>query len=827
MIIINAIRKNGIVALLSAILFIICSSSSLNYSVDQIPALLTRFGQKFPNEKVHLHLDRDYFIAGDTLNFKAYVVNAQNNQLSDLSNALYIDLVNTANGSKSSLYIQLKDGSANGNIELPDTLKTGIYTLRAYTSWMHNFESSFFYQTSLKIVGNDFQKTFQSKVHHTVHSIQFFPEGGNLVNGLISVIGFKAVNEDGKGEATSGSIVDESGAVLTTFHSAFAGMGRFTIKPLPAHRYQAVVTYMDGTVQKVSIPQAANEGYVLMATNMDKNQVTIQVNYNGKHRTNSVWLLAQANNKLISFTEVSLINNVATISVQRNQLSNGIVQFTLFDEQATPVAERLIFNDLNRQLRVNVSLLQNASANLPAKVTLEVTDELLNPVKGNFSVAITDQSMPASNSAKSSSILADLLLTSDLKGTIENPDHYFAYRLPETVLLLDNLLLTQGWRRFIWKDLLNSKDPLIKYPTTLNPSLNGTVLTDKGLPMQNAKVMLISKGQPAFTLDTLTDNKGKFSFNLPELFGRQEFTIIASTAASTKNINVIVDEDLLAKPINLPVTSNRSNNIDSNLFSSLDVKRQSALHNLSVTSAGRQLKEVVVSSKKIGITDKAVAASQNLNGAGNADQIISYKDLTNCTDLEMCLQGKLAGIFFKTVKDPNSNVYKRVAFLVSGMDKPMLIVLDGVAIPPDQASLSNTPPQNVQTIEILRSGSKLAVYGGQGSGGVLIITTKAGEINYDQLNTSSTKAKSNIQGVLHIVYNGYHQSRQFYQQPFNASDTQQNGTIFWQPNITTNDEGKATIEFKAGTNVRKVAITVEGLSNDGKIAYKYQTQSIR
>ncbi len=825
------ISKKTVFLLLCYIFSLAVSFTRLNGPADKIPSLLEQFGQKFPQEKVHLHLDRNYFATGDTLHFRAYVVNADKNQFSTLSKILYVDLFNVDNSSRTTLSFPLEEGTASGTIEFPDTLKEGTYILQAYTNWMRNFDKDFFYHTILKIGSvADSRSNIKKEIpvsKRNFHEAQFFPEGGNLVDGLTSVVGFKATGPNGLGEEVSGTITDESGKVLTSFRSAFAGMGRLILKPTAGHYYTALVKFQDGTIQKTALPLSSRSGYVLTVNNQENNNVIIQVNQSGQQLAGPVYLVSQANNKLISITELNTVSNSATISIPRRKFPSGIVQLTLFDKFSDPMAERLIFINRHDQLRLNLSMSKVTSGSTKFKMTVEVTDELSNPVSGGFSVAVLNQTTTTDSSARMPSILSDLLLTSDLKGNIEYPDYYFRDKSPETSFNLDNLMLTQGWRRFLWKDLLAGKFPGSTYKAEKNLSLSGEV-ESKGLPVPNLRLSLVSKGNPAFTLDTMTDNKGHFTFDLPDLVGQHQFMVVASTKGN-KDLKILFDHNPQPNVAGSPIPVSPSG-LDNQLLNYLSVKRQYPTDRPGLSEGQlHQLKEVEVKSKKLTLTEKAVAASENLNGPGNADQIITYKDLNNCNDLEMCLQGKLNGVVFKTVMDPNSHSYKKVPFSISGMDKPMLLVVDGVAIPSNQAFLSNISAVDVQAIEVLRTGSKLVVYGTDASGGALVITTKKGGIDYEGIN-EPLKITGNVPGVFYVNYDGYHKSREFYIPPMDQAFTKKSKspeTIFWKPLVQTNDEGKESVEFPVGINVKKNAVVVEGLSADGKIGYKYEEKVIR
>ncbi|MBL4675254.1 MAG: TonB-dependent receptor plug domain-containing protein [Mucilaginibacter sp.] len=792
------------------ILLIISAFVNSNGSIDRITDLLAQYHQNFPQEKIHVHVDRGHYMAGDTVYFRAYVANAESNALADTSKILYIDLINEADGTVNSFNYPLNGGLSSGSFELSDSLMSGKYTLTAYTGWMRNFAADFFSKTSINIVGinNNPVKSASSGKEH-LYNIQFFPEGGQLVEQQSSVIGFKVINGNGVGENISGSVLDNSENVITTFNAVSAGIGRFTLKPLSGHTYKAVIKTRNGEVKTLPLPKAAASGYTL-AANQSKSEITITVRKSGQALSDAVSILAQAANKLITLKQLKLIDNVAEVKLPLQDFPNGITQITLFDQLAEPVAERLVFVKKKNQLRLRLSQLDKATQ----EMTLEVTDELSNPVSGEFSIAITEPGSPAEDDDRPS-ILADLFLTSDLKDHIENPNHYINSDEPSASVLIDNLMLTQTWQRFKWKDLISGNNPKIIYPVEQVQTLAGTLSLKDGTPVKEGKVLLTSYGSAGFGLNTRTDDKGRFIFKLPTLTGVQQFKLIGSTDKGSTNVGIALDE---LKPAGDKTSSGRlviDTTTDGSTGNGND-KLSAAQQRLP---KNQQLKEVLVQSKKISLKEKALQPSANLNGPGNADQVITYKDLDNCPNLDQCLQGKLVGVFFRTVRDPITKIERRLAFSSSGMNKPMMIVLDGVPILGNDASINSIPAGDVQTIEVLRSGAKLIAYGMEASGGVLLITTKRGGIDYNQAGDSQKQ----VSGLLSITYNGYHKSRDFYTDNRNKKT---NRTILWKPTIRTDEDGKAIISLKNRIDVKKINVIIEGISSEGQIGYLQQQQTL-
>ncbi len=582
--------------------FFIYAFNTDEADIKTITGSLEKFRKNYPQEKVHLHLDKPYYSLGDTIYFTGYVVNAEKNTPSVISNILYVDLINDSSIVTQTLKFPVTDGIAYGTMTIGDSLHEGNYRIRAYTNWMRNFDDAFFFDEAVAI-GNGFNgqltatpvfqfsnadktadslliqyaslynipvegkevtysfvinkkektngkgitdnngalhinladlkfqhnqplllvthikadnkttftKEFQLIIPVLKNTIHFFPEGGQMVAGLNTRIGFKAMNADGLGTDVSGQVKDDSTNETITFQSGFAGIGSFQFIPQPNHTYHATVEYRDGSKDDVVLPAADANGYVLSVNNSSADSITINISSKQITPAEKIIIIGQTNNRIQFAQPVSLTNENARISLSKKKLPTGIIQLTLFDTALHPVAERLAFINHHVELRFNIKMDKSSySKREKASMQLNVKDEKGNPVSGSFSLSVTDANIVSDSNQQT--ILSDLLLTSDIKGYIENANHYFTDINETTTKELDDLLLTQGWRRFIWQDLLADKNPTLSFTKEKSLSVNGKVVSAKGEPVQGKQIMLLPKKGHGYILDTITDSEGNFTF---------------------------------------------------------------------------------------------------------------------------------------------------------------------------------------------------------------------------------------------------------------------------------------------------------------------------
>lgn len=339
--------------------------------------------------------------------------------------------------------------------------------------------------------------------------------------------------------------------------------------------------------------------------------------------------------------------------------------------------------------------------------------------------------------------------------------------------------------------------------------------------------------------DTSTSGNGSFTFNDLDFDDDKPFVIQAKSADNQK---VQVKQNEFLPPL---VSANKNQfaarQASVNILQPYLAQSVLRFDNLKKTGLYQNahiLKQVTVTGKLPSRVQEAVAPSYNLNGPGNADQILTYEDLRNCHDLGQCLQGKLTGVIFKIVwvkEDTLSPLKIWVLKAFSGMGVgrgiPMSVVVDGRDIGSTE-DIRNIAVENIQSIEVLRSGGYLSSYGSRAPGGALIITTKTGDIDYDA-DLHAKLAKENQEtNFLFTNAKGYSVYRQFYSPDYsNPSNSNTipdlRSTIYWQPNITTHEDGKASIEFYNAGNAATYNVVIEGLSENGKLTRAFLTYQVK
>lgn len=785
-------------------------------AIDELLERLQHYEDERPQEKVYLHLDKPAYTSGDDIWFKAYVTIGPLNFLSALSKILYVDLIDPTDKIVQSIRLPLISGVTMGDFLLTDSLPEGNYRIRAYTNWMRNFESNVFFDHTLRI-GTAFLEAKRPSVPGKVgvrqqgdNSIQFFPESGQLVSGNLTKVAFKALRADGLGIAVSGRVEDGAGEQITKFESAYAGIGNFSFIPQEGQRYIARFTYADGSTAEAVLPEVVSSGYALAVNNESDKQIFVQVfaSY-GLVKEQEVMLLLHRNASVFYATRAKITKSESVFSIPRENIPAGVVQLTLFSPEMEPLAERALFNradDGVLPIRVTTDK-QRYGQEEPVRVQVSVgQDGDTNRVATLSATVVNVDKVPA-DTLQGGDIYASLLLSPDIKGYIEAPAYYVASGDPARRRALDNLMITQGWNGVDWQARIAGDIPPITYHPEQDLRVSGTVTRrSDNEPVANARVTLLSTGSVNAAIDTLTDDRGRFIFDRMLFYDDVNFVIQATDERGRRNVDIQLDESSRQR-----VTTNRNAREapppGNTPLSSYAESKQEALDDMEKYGLGERtilLEEVKVTPD----TDKKrTRHSSNLNGPGNADQVIVADDLlAGCMTLDMCLQGRLLGVVFR-----NGIPYSTRSF-----NQPMQIILDGLFL--EASALSMIHPFDVETIEVLRRPNTTAIYGTRGGGGVLVITTKRGD-------SGGYNRDLYAPGIVTHSPQGYYEIREFpapdYGQladSLSAGTEDLRTTIHWEPNIVTDKDGDANFTFYTAGDSGTYQIVVEGLDVNGRLA---------
>ncbi|MDB5089306.1 MAG: hypothetical protein JWR09_3300 [Mucilaginibacter sp.] len=803
--------------------------------LKNIMATVSTYRQNNIAEKAYLHFDKPYYAAGDTIYFKAYVTLGDKHELSGLSNVLHVDLIDANNKISQSIKLKVKDGIAWGDLALSPLISKGDYRIRAYTRWMQNEGSTVFFDQTLPIGSPLNNKVPESGSTGNTPTngkpdLGFFPEAGSLVAGVRSKIAFKAVGANGLGIDVKGVVVDDENKEVASFTSSHLGMGYFYLTLSATKNYRAKVTYPNGAQDVVQLPKSVAKGISFAITSQAELyniNISCSKQWYQENKNKTYTLVIYSGGDPQSVT-IKLENPEISIAVAKKEFHSGIAKATLFSASREPLCERLLFVQNNDGLKLNLSSDKNTyAARDKVGIKLNVTTSTWQPAPGYFSVAVINEDDVPVDENSESTIVNNLLLTSDLKGYIEQPDYYFTNTGEKAAADLDLVMLTHGYRRFEWERIFNNNS-VVAYRPEKGLTIGGQIKFN-GDPVQNGKVKLFSNTAGGLMLDTLSDASGRFVFDNLTFDDTTKFVIQARTAKDQKDLEVKPDINATEPGVaiknipNLKVANGLSAYVQ-NSKQFFDEQDKYGYHN-----NGYMLKEVVVKDKKT----TPFEHSQNLNGKGNADQVITADWLENSgyTNLYDAVRAKATSIIFTQNHQLRSN---RTIVGTDPHTPPdyMVIIIDGTPEFRDNQpknSIKSSPldelsASDIESVEIVLGTHGGAIYGPIASGGAVIVTTKRGR----RINNYYKEAP----GVITIKPVGFYKARQFYAPKYDHPMTNNTmkdlrSTIYWNPDIVTDKDGNASFSYFNADGKGTYRIVIEGIDAEGNLGrqvYRYKVE---
>jgi len=848
--------------------------------VNTIDVAAKRFEMQlsvFPQEKVHLHTDKPYYISGERIWFRAHVVDAATHTPELSANCVYVDLFDVRDSIISRVKIGFENDAFSGYIPIPAEVPEGDYTIRAYTNTMRNLDEDYFFMKNIRIgnhlsrmihvftefefmsnrkISADFRSSSISPISPitpesltiSINSgkpmkvktnkdgvagvnfnlpstekqramlinaiydrnpyqqyiriplpdddfdVSFYPEGGNALYGCMGRIAFKAMQRDGTEIDVSGVVYDRQGNEITLFKTDVRGMGQFIVTPPGQDEtFYAVCTNKKGQSKRFELPIAKEDGYALSATWL-KDILTVKVLQPESRKTGDTLYLIVHTRGLVQ--DIHIWENInEPMTIHKDFFPSGVSNLLLLTKNMVPVSERLVFVYNDDQAKVSCTMDRDVHPTRSlVEYTVNITDESGDPLQGNISVSVTDNHVVAVDTT--SNILTSLLLSSDLRGNIPDPAFYFQ-KNTRSAWVLDLLMLTQGWRRYVTERILLHD---FMRPDSLYEKgyeISGTVKDYWERPVGNVSVSLLSlKGDYFGFADT--DRNGRFYLHDGEATDSTWFMLQTAPQSGKKNLELTVDKGLFPART-IPVTASGAPNRD------FFVKYADKTELQNVDEYGNKiihLSEVTITARR-----KPVQRSSYYHTA-DYSFTLDRRAPSTMNALLLLLPGVVVS------ESDNGLVAYITRFASSEKDdcSAMFLVDDFPA-----ESVSWLAPSDIAQVDLLTSSTNINAFGDRGKCGIIAIYTKSGYGGGQQKIRKSYYTKS-------IMPLGFQKPAEFYAPKYDtpAQNTKPDlrTTIHWVPNLTTDENGKASFSFYTADAPSTYSVVIEGVTDDGRIVYK-------
>jgi hypothetical protein len=765
-------------------------------------------GPQVTREKLFLHTDRDAYFKDEILWYKVYLVEALTGQLTDFSNNIHIELISPDLKIIESKIIRVENGIGNGDISLPKYLASGNYILRGYTNSMRNCGNILFFAKRIRIL-NSYEKSLvgSTKPEKGIR-INFFPEGGTLVNNISSTVVFKATDNLGKGYNCEGDIFSSDGTKVTDFKSLHSGLGSFILKPIGGLSYFAVIKNVTGEDIRYDLPKSIGKGVSIHYEKEENGKLIFIIKTNVETfpliTGRDLFLEIKDHNTLVQSIRFKINSLFNRLEIPENDLQPGIIQFTLSAGNSFPLCQRLIFNP-NRQNIEPVVELKRIGVENEDSILIKIgikSDSIIDPT-AFVSISVTRNCDDFSSYYKS--MASWFLLDSEIRGTIEDPAYFFDEKNPDRTADLDLLLCTRSSRDFICK--YDSLRFLRENGFSVSGRINNLYGKSKiGKTLIN--IGLLSENSTVFT-KVFTDETGRFKLSGIDLVGEALVTARLSKTGDNYKYKILFDSIQYTPPQveNINEISVEDSFQDHHSIRTITptLDLPALKYKLSDTI---RLPEIKVTGQKIASYDPQIVKvthDRQLYGLPDNEVIITPQNefLSNAFEV---LAGKVPGVYV-TGTSPNINIVIRGPGTVNGGPSP-LFLLDGARVSKEE--ILDLPVYSIDRIDVLKGGST-ANFGMKGGAGVIAVITKTGNRPLERKQPSTVTVNK---------IKGYDLSRTFYPTEYetNVSNEANPGkiqTLIWEPDIILENNQLKSIKFKNPGPSSSIEIRVEGVTSSG------------
>ena len=808
-----------------------------------------------PKEKVYLHLDNTSYYKDDTLWFSAYVVNSDGNTSDAVSKTVYVDLLNPGGEVIDTRVLKVEDGRAHGSFKINCIpFYSGFFEIRAYTKYMMNFGPETAFSRVIPVFdapkkAGDWQKrnirTYGSgKYQYSRKSpekgknmdVRFYPEGGRLIKGIPVMVAFEATDKSGHPIEAQGYVLSEDRDTVCSFKTEHEGKGVFKIVP-DGNPLTAMVKHGDKT-RKVTLPETYTEGYTLNVDNTsDPDSIHVTVDREGIYnRKDTVGVVLTSHGIMKVYTALaSSFRKPVRISFDRSNLPSGVAEATLVDITGRKIADRMFFNPSDSSGHIDIGYEFDKNGYKPyeaVNVTVSLSDSEGYPVRAPFSMSIRDGSDEA---VWNRNIMTDLLLMSDIRGYVAEPEYYFGSADSVRRSHLDLLMMVQGWRKYPWESHTEKKSDNLRFrPEDEGIEIAGTVrsLTNKKMAGVDVTAFLmkgdVDEDRSIPPMDvTKTDSVGRFSFTV-NIDGR--WSVMLNTSGNNRLVDsqIALDREYVPQPrkyrlyeMEVPLLS-----VHDNPGESVGMQDSESASDVSDGSASSQpaddqsiwLDEVEVISKRNWRDDaRTEARKRSIAYYDVDDEVNTLRDEGAYIDMGCDIH--------KLIKKVNPNFmtvdyYGEEELRYKG--KMPLIVVDYERLsgptPDDYYWYKNTRLESIKSISVSEDAYMKGKYCCN-----YMSMWEADEV-YSCVVMIETYPDGRImvdggKGIRKTSVHGYDVPQEFYSPDYSVQPLEKDyrRTLYWNPEVIPDENGKVTVRFHNNSSCRDFKVDMQTVTPTGAL----------
>lgn len=759
---------------------------------DPLPRLLQALQQwlwESPVEKVYVMTDKPLYAVGETVWYRAWLVNGLTHTANSPSGVLYVELHDPQGRLVSQQRLRVDSSAAHGDIALADTLLAGAYTLRAYTTWMRNAGEAYFFRRILHVAssrgapsspdassGGNVPVADNPITAHDVLRVALLPEGGDLVAGLQSRVAIQVLDISGEAWSVTGYIQDDTGSVVVPFVTDAQGIATVYLTPHLGRTYTAMVE--NGLARSEPVDPRPF-GVTLEVDGSKPDQVTLSLR---SSLEGSLVLLAHVRGDVVFAARTKPGRDDFQAQWPRSRFPAGLIHFTVFDHEGEALAERLLYNPVQDSAEVRLITDQPRYGQREhVTMTVDVPTLQGTEFQGDFAVTVVNNSLVADSLWGNLDIRSWLLAGADLASGFEWQDD---------IADIDRLMLTKGWRRFRWRDL---EHPLTAptYDVETGFRISGRIVDNvTKRAARDQELSVFTMGHRSDLLQLRTDDQGRFEV---EMFMTDTTDIVVQTWNRRNRRHYEIRLDPFWGPAPAPPWQPRSGPTRS-FFEYLIATRQRLFHEreFGLDPNYRLLGEIVVEAER-----DVDTWQQWAKPTVRADYTFKAEDAIH--------PSTMAPDLLRGQPRVRVNAFGVIYF---GMT-PARVYVDGVESTED--FYRNMPAEWIDHVDLIWDRTMLlgTSFLGQDQRPIVAFYTKR-----------DRKVLPRREGIINVRHPGYYAAREFHSPNYAVSDSlhhmpDHRSTLAWVPFVRTDTNGQAKILFWTGDLTGSFRVRLEGLLPDG------------
>ena len=787
-------------------LFLLFFISAKTVSQQSPVDALKKYYDNYPEEKIYLWFNKTAYIAGETIFFKGYVFSGY--ELSFISSSLFVELYDAQKKLISTKLLPIISGVSEGSMDIDNRLNEGVYYIRAYTTWMLNFNDRFQYIRPLLIYNP--ASTKKLTIDKTGWKAAAIPEGGSLIKGIETKVAVRRYSVAGLNTNWDGYLYEEGNpqAKIKEFTALDENVALFSFTPEARKNYFVYVKDELGNFKICSLPLVKSSGVSLSVENAGDSIIYRLKFQDIPENGNGYQVIAEIQHQTIHHALLRRTAAELRMSIPTKDVGNGIFHLTVFDPRFQVAAERLVFLNQSRLgYDSSVIVQQTISFQPRAQNKLLLKVDSVNWV----SYAITVEDASSTLPREQDNILSALWLSTDLINPIQNAATYFDHPGKNKVDALDALLLSEKWHRFSWNDIINNKYPQMRFLPQRYLSYTGRITKGNKLKAnEEVNLILFFPDSSQQFIHTISDSAGNIAMdNVLFINEAKIFYQLNTKKYSAKLIDIDFESNNQFIPYQLPLPETPFKMESLTSVENHPDWVQRAGYTISmeknIEDKYKTLQEVVIQSKLKTATERLnEQLSSGLFSSNNEivfDFVNDQQNAMGYHNIVQWLQGRVAGL---TVN------YEDGVYVPYIRGSQASLYLDEMFTDPSLISSVNV--NDIAMIKIIKGPFGLMT---GGAGGTIAIYKARGNMRPAQKEPSLPNNKIKGYDVVKKFFSPYYDIKSV---PQPDSDTRD--LLLWQTILApTVDINKTRAVFFNNDNSGRFRIIIQGITETGIPVY--------